>query len=356
MTEAEIAAKKVVDDAALAAQQSSIANMSTAGGKTPEQLVAEEAARIAAGATTKTPEEIAAEAAAAAAAETKFTPNTYWGNYKEKYGIEMPEILAGESVAEDVNESDLMFQAIQSKVLNSLPPQVREFYSHMSENKSAEEFYKAKVGESGYLTLPDEQFANEFLRRAHGKSEANPEGLSDEVISEKVQKLVDNGTLDLMVLGWKADAKKDIEESKSDVNVQAQADAAFNTSVENVKGNLNVFYEKSLKGVTNINGIDVDQEAVNSFKPLFEKIVMPDKALGTSPWNVMQNDNTVLFNMLWSMFNSKDAINNILSNAKEESKKSLLKVLDIEPITTHLKSDETDVNVKISKFATSEKH
>ncbi|RKY72197.1 MAG: hypothetical protein DRP97_00980 [Candidatus Latescibacterota bacterium] len=353
MTTEELAAKEAAD----AAKARSIANFSAAGGKSPEELeaqrVADAAALAAKAIEGKTPEEIAA-AKAAAEGGTKFTPNTYWGSLKEHYGVELPEVLAGETLPDDVDENKLIYQAIQNQVLGSLPPQVRELYTYMNNNESVEEFYKAKVGESGFLNLPDEQFANEYLRKAHGKSEANPNGLSDEVIAEKVQKLVDNDTLDLMVLDWKASAKKEINESKSDVNVQAAKDAQFTKVYDSAKGNVQTFYDKSLKEVNEINGLEVTPEQRDSFKPLFEKIVMPDKTLGTSPLMMMIQDNGVLFNMLYGLFNSKEAINNVLSNTKEEAKMALLKTLDIEPITTREKSPATDLSVKLSKFSSPE--
>ena len=350
MTEAEKAAQE-------AAEAASIAKFSQAGNLTPEQIAAQEAAAAQAGVgvTAKTPDQIAAEEAAAAAvgANDKFTPNKYWDYLKED-GIDMPEVLGTEKLDDSIDENKLIFQAVQQKVLNSLPPSVKELYTYMNENDNAEEFYKAKAGESGYLGLPDEQFAKEYMRRADGKSDANPTGLSDEAIDERVQKLVTDGNLDLFVMDWRKNAKKDVEESKSDINVQAAADKRHNDAIEGAKTNMQTFYNSSLKEVTKINGLDVTSEQLDSFKPLFEKIVLPDKALGTSPLMMMIQDNGVLFNMLFGLFNSEGAINNILSNTKEEAKKGILKMLDIEPVTVRKVEDETSERVVLSKFASAE--
>ncbi len=352
MTTEELAAKKAAEEAAA----QSIANMSTAGGRSAEEI---EAARVAAAATNgKSAEELAAEKAAAeaaAAAGDKFTPNSYWGVYKEKFNVDMPDALNVENLPEEISESELMFHAIQQNTLNALPAPVRELYKYLSENESVEEFYKAKAGQSSYLDLPDEQFAIEHLKRVHGKSEANPNGLSEEAISEKVTKLAETGALDIMVLDWKAAERKSIDESKSDVNIEAVENARFDKVVSGAKSNLQSFYDKPLKEVKSVNGLDVTQEQLDAFKPLFEKIVMPDKALGTSPLMMMIQDNGVLYNMLFGLFNSKDAIANVISNAKEEAKDSLLKVLDIEPISTQERTPETDLSVKLSKFASAEK-
>jgi len=288
--------------------------------------------------------EVTGAGGGAGGGEDKFKPAAYW----ETFGVEVPEALKVDKLPEGVEEKALFEAAYKTKVMGGMHEEVISLNQHIANGGNPEDYYSSKVSKPDFQTMTDDVYAMYKLKDEYGKTDDRPDGMDDEQLQSELEKLKESPIVyKNMVKQWRDKDEQEYQDKMPKPVTPEQVE-------ENSRNTVNTFVD-SIKGKERVvNGIKYTAEQVGQMGELFSQIVTYNKDLGTSVFGLMMNENNFLFDTIISAFGSKEAIDNLLSNAKEETKKAILNSLDIKDINLTGVKQETDAKSKLSRLSSPE--
>lgn len=220
------------------------------------------------------------------------------------------------------------------------------------EGISFEEFVLKKIERQAIAKADDKTFMKHFLKLKIGKSEANPNGLSDEQIEDNVLKMEASGVLELNAninrdnyqqLLQQADlAERDLRQSRYDEKLSlAQA---------NQLAMIDQLLEKK-KEIKNVFGVEVSEAQRSEFHKAFKDLLSIDKETGVPKVHEYLSDDDTLHDVLFFMHLKKQgALQEYITRIKENVKQTYIDKLQIEPTDNNQRSPVSPTGVDLNKM------
>jgi len=165
------------------------------------------------------------------------TVNPIWDSISKKYGTEetpfvIPEAITSGNIPEGRTEADLIIEAIENNVR---PPQAEILNDPFIQNyvtaSQGEDFNRSEwliqqSQEISVLGLPSDKFLEFYLRETNGQTEENPNGYTEEDISEYIS------SKNRIELDREANAMKEDWQKQLDAKGAKQREAAQQAEIQ----------------------------------------------------------------------------------------------------------------------------
>jgi len=277
---------------------------------------------------------------------------------KEYTGVDtvnMPEDINDENFMEKL--SDAIFEQSDIPEKAKLHPLVEKLQDSLDKGIPMKEAVK-QLDEISYIdTASALDIMGGYLLETFGKTEENPNGWDDEKITETLDKMDKGGTLELeaekirqglkqyKLQQLKIEGAVNAESQKAAITQQREKDSLERTALQ--KETL-----QKLNTMDNILGVPVSKADIIAFKDDFLFLTTPGED-GVSPGVklLQSNDN---FTQALYLLTRQDTIKAALSDAKEKTKVTWKKSLDLEPAVSTKVSDISSSSVDLDRLEQAE--
>ena len=256
-----------------------------------------------------------------------------WGKIKSAYEGQVGEgkFKMPEGVTKE-NEFEQLIGFLQSNLepnLEGVPEEAREIIElhRKGEYDPQEYFQKRSVEQGGIRNLPDKEFLFQMYKARDGKSDKNPDGLTDQEIREDLNKL---SKLELRdkALNARTAVNRNIQERKQ--KEEQDRTQKMHEAIEKYETERRKIASKvvnQLQGKKEAFGIPIPEEDKKQFdeKGFWEMVKLNPKT-GMNKVAELLSDDKVLYEVAYHLY--KGNLSGVISDAKEGVKKNIQDKLD----------------------------
>lgn len=245
-----------------------------------------------------------------------FIENTF-GLFKQQLGdaFEVPKEVTKE------NFLDKVFEGLMPFYQKTLDPKVLEIQNHLQAGGSLEDYLAVQRQVVDIKSMPADDLLFEYYKEQMGKSEQNPNGLSEDQIKaylskkDPVEKTIEaNGVKNALLK--QQELQREIDRKNAAESKQKEYETYINTLKTDAINTV-----KKVGDVKEVFGIPVTKQEVDSFNSQFEKLIVPDES-GMSVAQKILYDDTALYKLLFVASRS-GYIKDLVTDAQNKGLKDL---------------------------------
>lgn len=254
----------------------------------------------------------------------------------------LAEVDPGQSATEKLAAETL---EKEKNKYSGMDPEAAAFMKYKEVNPTAtlSDFVKQRNKISELVSLPDKEFMKEHLISQYGlyDKEKNPDGLSEQEITDAIDALETNKQLPLEAKRLKAEYRKvDIEaRSKETTGIDVAGKEKVDKIVTDMKTDLQKLFVDTDK-ITEISGIKISKAEIADINTAFEKAVLPNKEGKVQITEMLQSDR-LLWNFFATAYLGDEKFKEAFTTAKETTKDKIIEKLGLKPINVSGRQSDT---------------
>jgi hypothetical protein len=248
---------------------------------------------------------------------------------KEKYqDFEIPSEVKPEEY------SDFVLNYIESKTANSkrLDPVIEQIQGLVESGVPVNEAINKFTEQTSFLNMTPDQRMYVHMKNEFGATEQNPNGLNDEEIKDRVERMRNSGYLEIedrriqkeykdrQTIRQQQQYQESIQKWEADFDIEEQKRSK-------VVGDMLSGFEK----LDNIAGIPLTQSDKAEFTDTFRQITKRDKTTGLSIADALLQSNDLFTKAMFLILKAEPKIKQLVTETKEGVKKNILDKLDANP-------------------------
>jgi len=217
--------------------------------------------------------------------------------------------------------------------ISELPEDLQELIlASQNEGFDYQKYNERKSKQKEIQELPAKDFLSLYYKSMYGKTEQNPNGLTDEEIQEEIStyspmqiKIQHNNLL--------SEYNKTVEEERAKVKEQLQSTKTIITKEEqeSLTKNINETIERN-KDKKEIAGVPLSEADVKVLPEFFKSIVSVNSETGTTPLDDMLQDDDFLYEVAGVIYKMKQGgFKKEISDMKESIKQNIFDKLGLTP-------------------------
>jgi hypothetical protein len=217
--------------------------------------------------------------------------------------------------------------------ISELPEDLQELIlASQNEGFDYQKYNERKSKQKEIQELPAKDFLSLYYKSMYGKTEQNPNGLTDEEIQEEIStyspmqiKIQHNNLL--------SEYNKTVEQERAKVKEQLQSTKTIITKEEqeNLTKNINETIERN-KDKKEIAGVPLSEADVKVLPEFFKSIVSVNSETGTTPLDDMLQDDDFLYEVAGVIYKMKQGgFKKEISDMKESIKQNIFDKLGLTP-------------------------
>lgn len=247
---------------------------------------------------------------------------------KEKFtDFELPADIKPE------NYVDTVMQFIESKYQKpQLDPVIEQLNNEIAKGIPVDKVISQYQEKNNFFTMSPEQRMFVHMKNEIGRSEENPNGLDDEAIRDRVNKLKDVGMLELQDKQIRDSYQQKMESQNQQQQQKAYEKYIADFQYEEVEREKVVDAElQNISKLDNIAGIPLSQSDKQEFTDTFKFIVKRNPNDGLSILDALLQSNDFLMKAVYLGLRAEPKIRAAITEAKEGVKKNIIEKLDKNP-------------------------
>jgi hypothetical protein len=249
--------------------------------------------------------------------------------FEEQHGVgtfKKPEGITPETEKKVL--LDFLSQAIEPSY-DDFPPELKEQIElHKKGVYNPDEYFKQRSPENDFTKLSDDDFLFALFKQEEGKSENNPDGLSDEEIKDDLSRM---SRIEKKQLA-RARRNEILEKREQYRNAEAERiKQVREKSYEEINAKKIEMAQKVVnqhKEVTDYYGIEATPEEKAKFDKDFLEMIKINKETGTHKIAEMLNDDAVFYKTAFFLWKGEKGLKGYISDLKESVKKNIEEKID----------------------------